>query len=121
VIHHQQENKDGEASARHAMALVYEDMGRPDRAVTFYEWALKLRQQAGDRAGEAITAYNLAKVYEKLGHLNEAESMLSQAVQIEELTHHPDEAKDRMELIKLREKMRKVAAGETQQNRRVSE
>jgi tetratricopeptide (TPR) repeat protein len=102
-------DKTGEASTRHALALVYEEIGENEKALTFYEWALRLRREVMDRPGEAVTCYNLAKLYLRIGYLQEGEALMARAVEIEELTGHPDHAKDEVELAAIREKRR--AAG----------
>jgi tetratricopeptide (TPR) repeat protein len=106
--HRQQDDKSGEASCRHAMALVYEEMNQPEKAIAFYEWALAIRREVVDRPGEAITCYNLSKLNAKINHLVEAEALLARCVEIEEQTGHADLTKDEAELAELRERRRRA-------------
>lgn len=108
AIRLKQEDKSGEAATRHALALVYEDIGEDEKAIIYYEWALRLRCVALDRVGEAITCYNLAKLYLRKGHLIEAETLLMRTVELDELTNHPDLAKDQIELAAVQERRRKA-------------
>ncbi len=96
----------GEAVTRHALAMVYEALGEPERAIAAYETTLWLRQQLDDRPGEALTCYNLARMYERLGYLREAEALLSRAVDLEALFHHPNVAADEAALVALRARRR---------------
>lgn len=50
------------------------------RALKYYEQALSLRHQAGDKAGEARALYNIGKVYADLGKKAEALAQYEQAL-----------------------------------------
>ena len=64
------------------LALVYQDMGQPERALALYEQALPIRREVGDRAGEAATLTNLAGVYQDMGQPERALALYEQALPI---------------------------------------
>jgi len=50
----------------------------------------------------------LARLYERMGYLREAEALLSRAVDLEVIFHHPDVGKDEAELAALRARRREA-------------
>ena len=50
------------------------------KALDFYEQALPLSRQVGDRGGEARTLSNLGRMYSALGHQREALDFYEQAL-----------------------------------------
>ena len=68
----------------------------------YYEEALPLSRQVGDRFGESVTRFNIAMVFVDLGRLAEAEEQLEIVVQIDEAVRHPDLESDRRELAQVR-------------------
>jgi tetratricopeptide (TPR) repeat protein len=51
-------------------------LGDHDSALDLHRRALRLRQQAGDKAGAQASCYSLALCYESLGQRDLAEKML---------------------------------------------
>ena len=76
------------------------------KALKYYEQALPVYRQVGDRWGESITRHNLAMVYEALGDLQRAEDELRIVVALDEAIEHPDLASDRAALERVRAKRR---------------
>ncbi|MBX0330682.1 tetratricopeptide repeat protein [Oscillochloris sp. ZM17-4] len=64
------------------MAGVYQDLGRPQRALQLYDEALPIRRAVGDRAGEATTLNNMAGVYQDLGQPQRALQLYDEALPI---------------------------------------
>jgi tetratricopeptide (TPR) repeat protein len=81
---------------------VYDALGEKQQALAYYEQALPLFRQVGDRWGESITQYNVAMVYQSLGRLDEAEAQLIAVVALDEAIGHPDLESDRAALEKVR-------------------
>ncbi len=59
---------------------MYHDLGDKPKALSYYEQALSLRKQVGDRSGEAITFHNIGRVYHDLGDKPKALSYYEQAL-----------------------------------------
>jgi tetratricopeptide (TPR) repeat protein len=92
------------------MGGVYSALGDKAKALEYYEQALPLRRQVGDRSGEATTRFNMAMVYVTLGDWEEAEGLLSQVVALEEAIDHPDLESDRAMLAQV-QAMRRQGEG----------
>ena len=84
------------------LGSVYDALGDKAEALRYYNLALPLRQQVGDRWGESITRYNLAMVYVALGRLAKAVAELEQVVALDEAVGHPDLATDQAMLAQVR-------------------
>ncbi len=52
-------DRGGEATTLNNIGVVYDDLGDKRKALDFYEQALPLQRQVGDRWGERITRYNM--------------------------------------------------------------
>jgi tetratricopeptide (TPR) repeat protein len=61
---------------------VYDALGEKQRALEYYEQALPLYRQVGDRSGEATTLNNIAIVYYQQGGIERAAEMFRQSIQI---------------------------------------
>jgi len=70
------------AEALNNMALVYQAMGQPARAMALYEEALPIRRGMDDRAGVAATLNNMATVYDATGQPERAMELYQQALSI---------------------------------------
>ena len=62
------------------LAAVYSALGDKRKALDFYEQALPLMRQVGDRAGEARTLNNIGVVYTALGDKHKALDFYEQAL-----------------------------------------
>jgi CHAT domain-containing protein len=64
------------------LGLVYRYLGDFQRSIDYYERALVLRRQVGDRRGEAITIANIGSVYRSLGEPARTLELLNEALAI---------------------------------------
>ena len=69
--------------------------------IGYYERALPIRQEVGDRVGESVTWYNLAMLYREQGRLPEAVAALRQVVALDEQVHSLDLEADRATLAQV--------------------
>ena len=92
------------------IGLVYSALGDKPKALDYYEQALPLRRQVGDRWGESVTRFNMAMVFAYMGDLARAEDELRQVVAIDETVGHPDLASDRAALAQVQALRRGGAA-----------
>ena len=60
--------------------MVYSALGEKRKALDYYEQALPLIRQVGDRAGEATTLNNIGGVYAALGDKRKALDYYEQAL-----------------------------------------
>ena len=65
-------------------------LGYPHDALTFYNQALPLQREVGDRAGEAVTRYNIAMIHRGSGRLDDAVRELEVVVELDRQVEHPD-------------------------------
>jgi hypothetical protein len=80
----------------------------------FYEWALPIRREVGDRAGEAVTRYNVAMIYRGRGELDRAVAELEQVVELDRQVGHPDLASDTAMLEQVRQEQAQADRGSGQ-------
>ncbi len=66
----------------HNMGSVYSALGEKQKALGYYEQALAIRREVGDRAGEAVALNNIGGVYHALGELQKALAYFEQALPI---------------------------------------
>jgi tetratricopeptide (TPR) repeat protein len=85
--------------AKHALGEVTE-------ALTYFQQALPIQQEVGDRSGESVTRYNIAMIYRAQGHLAEAVDALRQVVELDKWTQHPDLEADQAMLQQLEQAWR---------------
>jgi tetratricopeptide (TPR) repeat protein len=85
---------------------VYDALGDKAQALQYYEQALPIQRQVGDRWGESVTCFNIGMIYANLGDLARAEQMLMRTVELDEAIGHPDLASDRAVLEQVRSMMR---------------
>jgi tetratricopeptide (TPR) repeat protein len=81
-------------------------LGEKAQALAYYEQALPLSRQVGDRWGESITCYNMAMVYRDLEDLAAAEQLLLRTVELDEASGRPALASDRAMLEQVRQERR---------------
>ena len=92
------------------IGLGYSALGDKQQALAFYNQALPLRIQVGDRWGESVTRFNLAMVYQSLGELDEAEAQMLLVVEIDEASGHPDLESDSAVLADIQAQLRHSTA-----------
>ncbi|MDQ2856996.1 MAG: tetratricopeptide repeat protein, partial [Acidobacteriota bacterium] len=71
-----------EGLALDRLAHVYELIGQNQKALEYYNQALPLRKEAGDKNGEASTLNNMAVVYSNIGETQKALEYLNQTLLI---------------------------------------
>lgn len=64
------------------IATLYEDLSRPDEALTFYKKLEKLQIQTRDKFGESITLNNISQVYHDKGDFDDALKYLERSLTI---------------------------------------
>ncbi|HEU0077797.1 MAG TPA: tetratricopeptide repeat protein, partial [Longimicrobiaceae bacterium] len=90
-----------------SIGSVYDNLGQRDKALQYYELALPIRQEVGDRSGEAVTRFNIAMILRRQGELERSIAELRCVVALDELVQHPDLEQDRAVLAKVEEEWRK--------------
>lgn len=65
------------------MGLVYDSRGDYGTAVDYYQLALTIQQQIGDRTNEVVTRFNLAGALRAMGRLAEVVSELEVVVALD--------------------------------------
>lgn len=68
------------AQIDHYLGWIYDDLGKKEEALRYYEEALRIRREVGDRGGEGTTLSNLGTVYNALGKQEEALRYLEEAL-----------------------------------------
>jgi predicted ATPase/predicted Ser/Thr protein kinase len=71
-----------ESRVLRGLGVVSYETGQMDQARSFYEQALALERQIGDRQCEGVTLGNLGNVYREQGRVNEARALYEEAVAI---------------------------------------
>ena len=62
--------------------IAYSDLGEPKKAIEYYEQALKISREIGDRRGEGNDLGNLGIAYSDLGEPRKAIEYYEQALKI---------------------------------------
>ncbi|WP_203794800.1 tetratricopeptide repeat protein, partial [Actinoplanes derwentensis] len=92
------------------IGLVYDGLGDRQRALDFYQQALPIRREVGDRAGEATTRYNIAMIHRAGGDLVLAVGELERVVDLDRQVEHPDLAGDTAMLEQVRHELTQARA-----------
>jgi tetratricopeptide (TPR) repeat protein len=93
------------------LGLDYADLGQVERAVEYYEQALAIAREIGDRRGEAFCSWNLGLLYEETDPAR-ALVLMSVCVAYEREIGHPDAKADAERVARLRQQAGKEPAGE---------
>lgn len=72
------------------IGAVYYSLGQREVALDYYQRALPIVEEVGDRYGQSITRYNMAMIYREQGRLAEAVAELKRVVELDRLVQHPD-------------------------------
>jgi hypothetical protein len=99
-------DRGGEATTLNNIGLVYDALGDKARALEFYEQALPLLQQIGDRWHERMLRRNMIVVCASLSQLEIVEKHLLQVVALDEALDHPDLESDRAVLARVQAMLR---------------
>jgi tetratricopeptide (TPR) repeat protein len=76
------------ASAR--SGAVYHSLGKQEQALGFFNRALSITEEVGDRYGENITRHNMAMIYDSQGELGKAVTELKQAIELARQIQSPN-------------------------------
>jgi tetratricopeptide (TPR) repeat protein len=84
------------------LGLAYAALGEPRRAIEYYQQALAIAREIGDRRGEGNRLGNLGRTYAALGEARQAIEYLEQALSIFEEIESPYAELARSRLAELR-------------------
>jgi tetratricopeptide (TPR) repeat protein len=90
--------------------MVHNGRGDGTAALGYYQQALPILREVGDRAVEAVTRYNIAMVRRAAGRLLEAIAELELVVALDEAVQHPDLEADTAMLNQVRTELTSGAA-----------
>ena len=85
-----QELRQDEGTMLNNIGLVYNNLGQREKALAYYQQALLITEEVGDRAGERNTRYNRAHIYRTQGRLDEAVTQLRRVVELDRMVRHPN-------------------------------
>ena len=75
-------DRSGEAVTLNNIGLVYNNIGKAQEALKYFQQALLISREVGDRSGEAVTLNNIGLVYNNIGKAQEALKYFQQALPI---------------------------------------
>lgn len=81
---------------------LYDRLGERERALGFYQEALRLHEVAGSMGEISVILFNMALLHQEAGRLLEAASLLERAVAIDEQLNGPDAESTREALRRVR-------------------
>jgi tetratricopeptide (TPR) repeat protein len=76
------------------LGLAYAALGDARKIIEYYEEALKIAREIGDRYGEANNCLNLGLEYEKAGDIERAVDLKQAWIKFERDLGHPEAEKD---------------------------
>jgi tetratricopeptide (TPR) repeat protein len=85
------------------LGLAYKHLGETRRAIQFYEQALLISREIGDRQGEGTDLWNMSLARDQLGERAQAIHHAERALIIREQIEDPNAAKVRAQLAAWRE------------------
>jgi tetratricopeptide (TPR) repeat protein len=77
------ENREAEETLLNNIGTVYDSLDQREQALDFFNRALPIQKEVGDRYCEGITHYNLAMTYRDQGQLVEAVAELEWVVEVD--------------------------------------
>jgi hypothetical protein len=90
------------AATLNKLGRVHQRRGESQAALGYFEQALPIFREVGDRAGEAAALYNIAMVHRGAGRLVEAVAGLELVVALDKAEQHPGLEADTMMLAQVR-------------------
>ena len=102
VIHREIGDRRGEGNVLGNLGRAFTALDEPKKAIQFYEQALVIAREIGDRFGEGLLLFNSTFALVKLNDLTQVEIRSEAALQIYESIGHPEAAKVRSLLEKLK-------------------
>ncbi len=85
--------------------MTYAALGEARKAIEFYEQALTIARETGDRRGEGQTLGNLGEAHEQLNEILLALQYAERAVEIAKQTESPSLANRQQQVERLRQKL----------------
>lgn len=85
------------------LGVAYAVLGEPRRAIEFYEQALVIDHEIGDRRGEGNALWNMSLALDELGERNEAILRAEAAFEIYEAVENPNAGMVRKRLVEWRD------------------
>ena len=92
------------------LGLAYSDLGETRRAIEFYEKALEIDHEIGNRQGEGMNLWNMGLALDKLGERAQAIARAEAALKIFEQIEDPNAAKVRVQTRRVAEALAPSAA-----------
>lgn len=72
----------GEGATLQNIGVIYNELGQYEQALDFYQKALVIRKEIGDKTGEGNTLNNIGLVYNQMGQNDKALEILNQALTV---------------------------------------
>lgn len=82
-------NRKDEGTLLNNIGAVYHNLGQRQEALAYYQRALPILEEVGDRDGESITRWWLGLLLQAEGHITEAVTHLRRAVELAALVQSP--------------------------------
>lgn len=102
-----------QASALDSLATLHcYQLGQRAQALDFYQQAMSLWQEAGDKAGEALTGVNIAGMYQADGRFEEARQLMEHVIELDQALDSPHLRSHRIILGAIRKRLRRLAEAE---------
>ncbi len=99
----------GEAAILSNLGVTRMDAEQLERAIDDYRQSLLVSEEVGRLRGEIATRYNIAGIYAKQGRLEEAIAEMTQGIDLERQTQHPDLEQDMEALERLERELSSAA------------
>lgn len=96
------EDRAGEAAMLNNIGWLHKRRGELQEALEYYNQALRLMREVGDRIGEAVTLTSIGLAHRSRGELALAAAALENAVELYQLSGHPDLESHRTMLEQIR-------------------
>jgi tetratricopeptide (TPR) repeat protein len=72
------------ASLFHELGILYNDLGKPEEAITLYKQSLELKERIGNIQGKAPTLHQIAGIYVNQGDVERAIALYEQSLELTE-------------------------------------